>query len=196
MSVVITCIELPGGPDTVIESRRTSIVHRALSDGAPFQYIVLGDGEPHVRVPPTAEARIVSGRYDVLHTRDEAAAPFGPDGSARPVTFINCMEVEPGREDVAFEFWKEVNAYMVTKPGYRWHRLHRRAEAGAPFGLVNVAGWESAEAWEAAHDEGFRALAVRPDLPFRPVPTLCEVVHDGDGGTGGDTDRDTASVAG
>jgi hypothetical protein len=30
-------------------------------------------------------------------------------------------------------------------------------------------------AWEAAHDEGFRALTARP-LPFRPVATLCELI--------------------
>lgn len=59
---------------------------------------------------------------------------------------------------------------MVTEPGYRWHRLHRRGHDDAPFGLVNLAGWESADAWAAAHDDGFRALADRPDIPSRRSP--------------------------
>jgi hypothetical protein len=88
------------------------------------------------------------------------------------------MVVRPGDEDDAFAVWREINAYMVTKPGYRWHRLHRRTDPSAPFGQVNVARWESAAAWRAAHDEGFRTLAARPDLPFEPVATLCELVGD------------------
>jgi hypothetical protein len=61
---------------------------------------------------------------------------------------------------------------MVTKPGYRWHRLHRRLDDEAPFGLVNVVEWESPQAWRAAHDDGFRRLA-GGELPFTAHPTLC-----------------------
>jgi heme-degrading monooxygenase HmoA len=69
--------------------------------------------------------------------------------------------------------WRDVNAYMVNKPGYRWHRLHRRVSDDAPFGLVNVVEWESVAAWRAAHDEGFRERAVRPNMPMTAYPTLC-----------------------
>jgi hypothetical protein len=85
------------------------------------------------------------------------------------------MRFAPDRHDEAFAAWQRVNRYMVAKPGYRWHRLHRRLDDHAPFGLVNVVEWESPEAWLAAHDEGFRALA-GGDLPFTAHPTLCRPV--------------------
>jgi heme-degrading monooxygenase HmoA len=83
------------------------------------------------------------------------------------------MEFPPGGHEAAFALWLQVNAYMVTKPGYRWHRLHRRVDASAPFGLINLVEWESASAWEAAHDAGFRERAVRPQMPFVAYPTVC-----------------------
>jgi heme-degrading monooxygenase HmoA len=92
--------------------------------------------------------------------------------------FVNCLECPSDREDATFEVWQEINAYMVTKPGYRWHKLHRRTHPDAPFGFVNVVEWESAAAWQAAHDEGFRALAARPDLTFTAYPTLCQPIED------------------
>jgi hypothetical protein len=174
MSVVITCFEAPSDTDLSVDARPGDQLLRALAPDAPFRYITIGAAEPRPRA--TGDVRVVSGAYEVCHRRDEPAPAYA--GDVRPVTFVNCMVVTPGDEDAAFAVWREVNAYMVTKPGYRWHRLHRPVTPDAPFGLVNVARWQSAEAWSAAHDDGFRALAVRPDLPFRPVPTLCELVGD------------------
>ena len=62
---------------------------------------------------------------------------------------------------------------MVNQPGYRWHRLHHRVHDDAAFGLVNIVEWESVTAWQAAHDAGFRARAVRDHMPFDAHPTLC-----------------------
>jgi len=89
------------------------------------------------------------------------------------VLFVNCMAFPPARHDAAFALWQEVNAYMVNQPGYRWHRLHHRVHDDAAFGLVNIVEWESVTAWQAAHDAGFRARAVRDHMPFDAHPTLC-----------------------
>jgi heme-degrading monooxygenase HmoA len=100
------------------------------------------------------------------------------------VTLINCFEVPAGREDEFFGLWKQVNAYMQTKPGYLEHKLHRALLPDAPFRFVNVARWESAEHFRAAHDEGFRALVGRPEWAAFPAhPVLFEVVHTGDAAT-------------
>jgi heme-degrading monooxygenase HmoA len=175
MSVVISSVELPAGVDVIVERGPDLRVYRALAPDARFRYLTVGDGPPALTTVGAGTPSVLTGRYEVIHSRDQAAAPYGPP---RPVTFINCMAVPPGSEDAAFAVWQEINAYMVTKPGYRWHRLHRRTDPGAPFGQINVARWESADAWKAAHDAGFRALAARPDLPFEPVATLCELVDD------------------
>lgn len=96
------------------------------------------------------------------------------------VTLINSFQVPAGREDEFFELWKKVNAYMQTKPGYLSHKLHRAIAPDASFRFVNVARWASMAQFEAAHDAGFRELAVGPVWSgFVPHPVLYQVVHEG-----------------
>lgn len=96
------------------------------------------------------------------------------------VTLVNCFEIPAGREEEFFGFWKQVNEYMRTKPGYLGHKLHRAITPDAPFSFVNVAQWVSAAHFQAAHDEGFRALVSQPGwAAFRYKPGLYEVVHEG-----------------
>ena len=94
-----------------------------------------------------------------------------------PVTFINCFEVPAGREEEFLGLWTQVNQYMQTQPGYLSHRLHRSVQPSARFRFVNIALWESAESWQAAHGEGFRELVAQPVwADFTSVPALYEVV--------------------
>ena len=101
------------------------------------------------------------------------------------ITLINSFKVPTGREDEFLELWKQVNAYMQTKPGYLSHKLHRALAADAPFRFVNVARWSSRAEFEAAHDAGFRELVDQPAwTAFPPQPVLYEVVHEGPAETG------------
>jgi heme-degrading monooxygenase HmoA len=170
MSVVITCVPVRPDAEPPLPPAAGRELFRAVAADAPFGYLAVGGPAP-AALPDGA----LTGRYEVVHERDTPAPPFEP-GAGEPVVFINCMAFEPGREQEAFDFWLRVNDYMVRKPGYRWHRLHRRTDSGAPFGQINVVEWESIESWAAAHDDGFRALTVRPDIPFKPVATLCRPV--------------------
>jgi heme-degrading monooxygenase HmoA len=96
------------------------------------------------------------------------------------VTLVNCFEIPAGREDEFFTLWQRVNGYMRAKPGYLGHKLHRSLAPDARFRFVNVAQWESQAHFDAAHDNGFRALVSGPEWgPFRPFPTQYEVVHEG-----------------
>jgi len=97
------------------------------------------------------------------------------------VTLINCFEVPAGREDEFVGLWKQINAYMQTKPGYLEHKLHRALSPDARFRFVNVARWESADHFGAAHDEGFRTLVGQPEwAAFPRHPAIFEVVHTGE----------------
>jgi heme-degrading monooxygenase HmoA len=99
---------------------------------------------------------------------------------AEAVTLVNCFDVPAGREDEFFTLWQEVNAYMRQKPGYLGHRLHRAVSRESMFRFVNVAHWQSKAYFEAAHDDGFRALVGNPAwASFRSSPGLYEVVHEG-----------------
>ena len=102
------------------------------------------------------------------------------------VTLINSFEVPTGREDEFLQFFKQVNAYMQTKPGYISHALHRAITPDAPFRFVNVARWSSMAHFQAAHDDpGFRELVNQPAASaFQPHPMLYEVVHEAQAETG------------
>src|SRR5690349_463081 len=101
------------------------------------------------------------------------------------ITFVNCFSVPAGREDEFLCLWTTVNVYMAVKPGYVDHALHRSIDPNAAYRFVNVAHWESAEAWRAAHDAGFRALVQAPEwADFTSLPGLYEnePVHAGTAG--------------
>jgi len=180
MTTVITVYDLPDGAASPIALAPTHTLHRATGRPASFGWVDLGEApsaEAAARVVAEAEGRpgALTGRYAAFHVNEEPAKPFGSSAPDQEVVFVNCMRFAPEQHDAAFAAWERVNHYMVTKPGYRRHRLHRRIDSDAPFGLVNVVVWESPEAWRAAHDEGFRALT-GGDLPFTAYPTLCRPV--------------------
>lgn len=81
------------------------------------------------------------------------------------VTFINCFEVPAGRDEDFLVLWGEVNAYMAAQPGYVDHRLHRAVSQQARYRFVNVAHWDSADAWRAAHDDGSSGWSHNPAGP-------------------------------
>ncbi len=174
MAIVISCFELPPAAAPPVVPGPGRAVHRAIADDARFGYIAVESGES--ALAPAAPA--LTGRYEVIHESTDAAPAYGV-ADPEPLVFINCMQFPPGGEQEAFDFWLRVNEYMVRKPGYRSHRLHRRLHPDAPFGQINVVEWESVESWDAAHDDGFRALTVRPDIPFVPVPTLTRALAAG-----------------
>ena len=98
------------------------------------------------------------------------------------VTFVNSFTVPAGSEDHFLQLWESVNVYMAAKPGYVDHTLHRSVDPAAPFRFLNIAHWDSSEAWRAAHDAGFRAMVTAPEWRSYPsVPVLydAEPVHHG-----------------
>jgi hypothetical protein len=180
VTTVITVYDLPVDAEAPASLGLGHTLHRAVGAPASFGWIDLGESpSPDAAAAVVAEASgrpgALSGRYDAFHANEHPAEAFGTEGDDQAVIFVNCMRFPSERHDAAFEAWERVNRYMVRKPGYRRHRLHRRLDASAPFGLVNIVEWESPAAWQAAHDEGFRALT-GGDLPFTASPTLCRAV--------------------
>ena len=93
------------------------------------------------------------------------------------VTFVNVIELPADEVDAFVEQWRERAKLMRDAPGFRDSRLHRARMAGARFQLVNVAHWDSAEAWEAATASPAFRVAMR-DVPggVTPNPALYDVV--------------------
>jgi hypothetical protein len=88
-----------------------------------------------------------------------------PD-AARTVVLINPFVVPEGKEAEAVAFWEEARDVLAAQPGFVSTRLHRALDPGATYGLVNVAEWESVEAFRAATQK------MREELPAPGVAGL------------------------
>src|SRR6266496_2278309 len=97
-----------------------------------------------------------------------------------PVTLINVFEVPAEHVDVFIAHWRERAALMREKPGFLDSRLDRALSAQTRFQLVNVAHWESREAYQAAiADTEFQArisaVTAEAQVPISANPALYQV---------------------
>jgi heme-degrading monooxygenase HmoA len=93
------------------------------------------------------------------------------------VTFINVIELPAEEVDAFVEQWRERAKLMRDAPGFRDSRLHRAKLPDARFQLVNVAHWDSAEAWEtAATNPAFQAALRGVSRAVAPNPAIYDVV--------------------
>ena len=97
------------------------------------------------------------------------------------MTFINIFEVPGEQIDMLIAHWRDLAKIMSTAPGFRDARLHRALSSQTRFQIVNVANWESSQAWEAAaanpdFQERLRALAEDTEVQLCANPALYEVV--------------------
>ena len=88
---------------------------------------------------------------------------------------INVFEVPEGRDEEFLAGWEESKRFMERQPGYVSTALHRSLDPGARFRYINVAVWESPEAFNAAlnHPE---FVAYRERFPFAHYPSVYTVV--------------------
>ena len=92
------------------------------------------------------------------------------------VVFINCFDVPSGREEAFMALWKQIDDYMRAKPGFQWRRLHRALSDDTRLRYINVAGWASAQEFEAAHDDKFREMEAQSGwAEFPAFPALYTV---------------------
>jgi heme-degrading monooxygenase HmoA len=114
------------------------------------------------------------------------AAPESDKENSVSVVFINSFEVPVGREDAFLELWSQIDDYMLARDGFHWRNLHKSLDDAARLRYVNVAGWESAAQFDAAHDEGFRRLQSQPGWKeFPALPALYTVVREDVAGSDG-----------
>ena len=90
-----------------------------------------------------------------------------------PVILINPFSVPRGKEDEFLAMWREIAERVKDAPGFIDTRMHRSLDPDAEFRFVNVARWESAEAWRAAF-AGFKQRDI--GAPVEAHPALYEIV--------------------
>ncbi|HYA45418.1 MAG TPA: antibiotic biosynthesis monooxygenase family protein [Acidimicrobiales bacterium] len=94
---------------------------------------------------------------------------------SKAVVLINAFEVPEASDDAFLEAWERARAFLKTQEGYLSTRLHRSLSPGADFRFVNVALWQSAQAFQvAASKPEFREASV----PFPFHASLYEVVRE------------------
>jgi len=67
-----------------------------------------------------------------------------------PVVLINPFSVPQGQEEEFIKTWKQTAQLMKNEPGFIDTKLHRSLDPDARFQFINIALWESAEAWRTA----------------------------------------------
>ena len=89
-----------------------------------------------------------------------------------PVVLINPFEVPAGEEERFLALWRETAEQVKGQPGFLGTRLHRARHPDARFRFVNIALWESEEAFH----EAFRHVQIREEQPgVRASPALYDV---------------------
>lgn len=96
---------------------------------------------------------------------------------AEPLVLINAFEVPADEAGQFIAAWEKTRDYLKSQPGYVDTALHQAVTPGADFQFVNIAHWQSAEAFMAAtQSQGFRETAAGL-AGYRPHPSLYRVVR-------------------
>ncbi len=90
---------------------------------------------------------------------------------------INPFIVPEEKLNETIIMWEQARDYLQTQPGYISTALHQSLGPDATFRLINVAEWESAEAFQTAS----KKMAAEANLPkiegVVPNPALFTVIR-------------------
>ena len=102
----------------------------------------------------------------------------GSSESIEPVVLINPFVVPEGRHEAAIRYWEQARDFLKEQPGYVSTQLHRSLQPDATFLLINVAVWESPEAFRAASQRMRDELGLPRIEGLMGNPALYEVIRD------------------
>ena len=92
------------------------------------------------------------------------------------VTLINVFEVPEGKLEASIEMWEKSRDFLQTQPGYVSTKLHQSIAPDAKFMLVNVAVWESPQAFKAASAKMNETAGIPPVEGLKFSPGLYTVI--------------------
>lgn len=96
--------------------------------------------------------------------------------SAKDITLINVFEVPQGQYEAAVDMWVQSRDFLQTQPGYISTALHKSIGPDAKFQLINIAKWESAEAFQAASKAMRETSGIKPVKGLKFTPGLYQVI--------------------
>lgn len=98
------------------------------------------------------------------------------------VTLMNVFNVPAEQQDAFLAEWRRTTEVFRRKPGFIETHLHRNTGVGnQTFQFINVARWESAEAWRGNHSDYKPTEYDVPGVKGHPAifQTLINVYADG-----------------
>lgn len=97
--------------------------------------------------------------------------------NSQGVTLINSFEVPIGKLEESIKYWEACRDFLENEPGYISTKLHRSIKDNAKFQLVNVAIWESPQAFMKASKRMGEELGVPPTEGLIPNASLYSVIR-------------------
>ena len=97
--------------------------------------------------------------------------------NASNIVLINPFEVPKGKEEAALQHWEKARDFLKTQPGYVSTRLHRSIQPNARFHMINVAEWESEEAFQTAIAKMNKTLGPANIKGLKFYPALYEEIR-------------------
>jgi len=92
-----------------------------------------------------------------------------------PVILINAFEVPDGQDVEFLQAWERMHKLLSAQEGYLDSRLHRSLSPSAQFRFVNIARWQSPQAFQHAISQAGSESA---QFPFPAYPSLYEIVRE------------------
>lgn len=91
--------------------------------------------------------------------------PLSAQAQQPAVVLINIFDVPPGQEEATQRFWERARDFLKTQPGYVNTRLHKNIDSKGRFQLINIAEWNSPQAFQAASQAMAKTLTDNPPPP-------------------------------
>lgn len=95
----------------------------------------------------------------------------------RTIVLINTFVVPTHMEDAFLQWWRLSRMFFSAQPGFVSAKLHRSLDQKERYRFINVAEWESSDAYGQALSSMWSAVP-RPTIPgLEWHPALYEVVE-------------------
>lgn len=94
------------------------------------------------------------------------------------IVLINPFEVPEGKLEESIKYWEACRDFLEKQPGYVSTKLHQSTKNDAKFQLINVAVWESQEAFVNASQKMVKELGMMPPPGLKANPSLYNVIRE------------------
>lgn len=94
-----------------------------------------------------------------------------------PVVLINAFEVPADQAENFIAAWEQTREFLRSQPGYIETALHQALTPDADFLFVNIARWETPEAFGAAIGSAGMRAASAGLAGYTPHPSLYRIVR-------------------